>query len=74
MSLGCGKCGDVREDRLYGNVDGKLYCSECWKRAGRPWPKRRSDAQMAMLAEQKTREKMLKRGGPDRHLARNNKT
>jgi len=71
---GCDVCGDINDRRLYGVVDGKRFCSRCWKRAGSPFPKLRSDPEEARLAELATRERMTKRGGPDRHLVRNNRT
>lgn len=71
---GCDTCGSLDARRLYANVDGRRLCSGCWKKAGRPWPRRAADPNEAAATEQKVRERMLKRGGPDRHLARNNKT
>jgi hypothetical protein len=37
--MGCSKCGDLDERRLYALVDGRSLCLLCWKTAGRPWPR-----------------------------------
>lgn len=71
---GCSRCSEVAVWKLYAVVDGTRYCARCWRKAGRPWPRRASDPGAAHQAELRTRGKMLKRGGPDRHLARNNRT
>lgn len=67
----CPHWGD--EKRLYGNVDGSLVCVNCWKKAGRPWPRRAVSAVELATAEVKTREKMMKRGGNERYMARSGK-
>ncbi len=70
----CDECGSIDESRLYGTVDAKTYCSDCWRDAGRPWPRRKATMQETAAMEQQTRERMLKRGGTDRYRARSGKS
>lgn len=70
MSLGCDVCRSLDEGKLYGNVDGKWYCSDCWKKAGRPFPRRRPSMQELHDAELSARAKMSSRGGADRYRVR----
>lgn len=70
---GCDVCGQNDTLFLYANVDGKHYCLPCWKRAGKPWPRRLMDFEINEI-ESKTRTRMMKRGGPDRHLVRKGRT
>ncbi len=48
---GCDRCGRCDETRLYAVVDGTSYCSDCWKKAGRPWPRRRATPEEIAQAE-----------------------
>jgi hypothetical protein len=68
---GCDCCLDAREHGLYVRDDsGRMLCSACWVKAGRPWPRRPPTIVELHAAESATRERMLKRGGTDRHLVR----
>ncbi len=71
---GCDRCGRCDENRLYATVDGTSYCSECWRKAGRPWPRRRATVQEIAQAEINARGRMLKRGGNARHMVRSGKS
>jgi hypothetical protein len=68
---GCSHFQALDERRLYGVVDGYGYCSDCWKAAGRPFPKRPPGAFELEAQEIRNRDRMLARGGTDRHLVRN---
>lgn len=70
---GCDECGLVDDRKLFANVDGRCFCVTCWKRAGRPFPKRSMTAVELANAEVATRERMLKRGGNQKYMARSGK-
>ena len=63
----CEGCRAAR--RLFAVVRGRLLCAACWKAAGAPYL-RGNDPLQAFAQEQETRQRMLARGGTDRHLAR----
>lgn len=65
---GCEHYQVLEEGRLYGVVDGYGYCSDCWKAAGRPFPSRGVSPLELEQQEIRTRDRMLSRGGTDRHL------
>lgn len=67
---GCDQCGAHDEGRLYGCIDGVWFCSGCWKKAGRPFPKTRADMSTLHNAEVAARAKMSSRGGADRYRVR----
>ena len=66
----CDRCGDVSPGRLFVTVDGVVYCSACWRRAGRPFPRSIATVTELHEAEVVTRDRMLARGGAYRHLVR----
>lgn len=72
---GCDTCGVVYDGapKLFASIDGKAYCATCWKRAGRPWPKRKLTDVEVSNAEIRVRERMLKRGGNSKYMARSGK-
>ena len=85
----CDVCGVVYEGRrlnpdlsfapfgrtLFAVVDGKRYCSACWRAAGRPFPRRVvKQTEEVELVEAGIRRKMQDRGGLSRHLVRKGRT
>lgn len=84
---GCGTCGVIYEGRvldsafmelgrgrvLFVVVDEQRFCLDCWNEAGRPGARRYSDPVEAELQAQRSLERMMKRGGTHRHLARSGK-
>lgn len=70
---GCDVCGRCDENALYGDVDGKHYCSGCWKKAGKPFPRRIRTTQEIHEAEVSARDRMMMRGGADRYRVRSGK-
>lgn len=68
----CDSCNRIflEQGRLFVRVDGRWYCVECWRKAGRPWPRREATLDELHAAETATRERMLARGGAHRHLVR----
>lgn len=67
---GCDLCPASGEHKLYGLIDGVWFCSDCWKKAGRPFPKKRADMSTLHDAEVAARAKMSSRGGADRYRVR----
>jgi hypothetical protein len=68
----CDRCHEPRH--LFANWAGRLVCAECWHALGSPFPRRELTPQEMHAAEIATRERMLKRGGADRHLVRAGKS
>jgi hypothetical protein len=68
--VGCSRCGNFDERRLYALLDGQSLCSTCWKAALRPWPRHRANVGELHAAESATRDRMLARGGAHRHQVR----
>jgi hypothetical protein len=61
-------------DRFVVVVDRRRLCVTHWKLGGKPWATRPSDPLEAARQAQKTRERMMARGGTDRHLVRSGRT
>jgi hypothetical protein len=61
-------------DSFVAEVDGRRLCVAHWKLRGKPWPTRPSDPLEAARQAQKTRERMMARGGTSRHLVRSGRT
>jgi hypothetical protein len=71
---GCSFCGDCRDPGLYVRLGPAQHaCSDCWREMGQPGPMR-VDPRMIAAHEVRIRERMLARGGSDRHLVRSGKT
>lgn len=62
------------EGKLFAVVDGRRLCALHWVAAGRPWPRNIAPPAEVHKAELQTRERMLARGGTDRHLVRSGKS
>ena len=52
----------------------RSLCCGCWKRAGRPFPRKKLSELELHESELAMRAKMTARGGTDRHLVRAGKT
>lgn len=74
MIAGCDRCPESGENKLYGLIDGVWFCSACWKKAGRPFPKTKADVSTLHESEIATRAKMSSRGGADRYRVRAGKS
>jgi hypothetical protein len=62
-------------NRLFARVGKRRLCFVCWVVAGRPWPPPdNATPEELHQVELRTRERMLARGGTDRHLVRNGRT
>ena len=71
---GCSFCGDCRDPGLYVRLGPRTHaCKACWDERGQPGPMR-VDPALGAEHEARTRERMLSRGGTDRHLVRSGKT
>jgi hypothetical protein len=69
----CEEADELKRRRKYVEIDGRRMCAACWHRLGEPRSASAPTAIEAALVEAKTRERMLARGGADRHLARSGK-
>lgn len=69
----CYRCGSADPDQLFARVGGRwpFVCALCWHQIGCPWPRNLPTMEEVHEAEVHTRERMLARGGTDRHLVRN---
>lgn len=72
-------CDRCRQDfdlqtTLFAAVNGRVICSECWHRAGSPFPRREASVAEIHAAELAIRERMQARGGADRHMVRSGKS
>ena len=74
--VGCDFCDpDVpTRGRLFAEIGGRRFCSKHWFLAGHPWPRDLPTPDEVHLAEIRTRERMLARGGAFRHLVRSGKS
>lgn len=70
----CGRCLVVDDRRLYAPLRDGHVCSDCWKALGSPFPRAEASPSIIHEAELRTRERMVARGGTDRHLVRNGRT
>lgn len=73
---GCDRCEESDEQkrlRKYVQVDGRRMCARCWHALGCPSPRAVPTAVERTNQEIQIRERMLARGGTDRHLARSGK-
>lgn len=72
----CDVCppGTPTEGRLFAVVDDRRLCVAHWLAAGRPWLRGTATSLEVHEAELRTREAMLRRGGPDRYMARSGRT
>ncbi len=71
----CYRCGTARSDQLFARVGGlwPIVCATCWHLLGCPWPRNPPTMADVEEAEQRTRVRMIARGGTDRHLVRSGK-
>jgi hypothetical protein len=66
------RCPGLGEDSLLVATTKGRLCAPCWKRAGRPGaPPATMQQEAAAVVE--TRDRMLARGGTDRHMVRSGK-
>lgn len=66
----CGRCDTIDDRRLYAPFRDGYLCAPCWHALGRPFPRSEAAAELVHEAELRTRERMLARGGADRHIVR----
>ena len=73
QTTACPSCGDDSTE-LRVPVDGQQACLRCvHELKARPRPVRMTPEQI-LAAENATRDKMTRRGGPDRHMVRSGRT
>lgn len=72
----CYRCGSADPDKLYAHAGAPwgVLCADCWHRVGCPFPRHVATAQESHETEERTRDRMLARGGTDRHLVRSGRT
>lgn len=64
----CGRCD--RPALLLARIGGRAICAYCWWDLGKPWPREKASPEEIHAAELAARERMLRRGGTDRHMVR----
>lgn len=72
----CYRCGSADPDKLYARAGAPwgVLCATCWNYVGCPWPRHVATAQEAHETEERTRERMLARGGHDRYAVKVGRT
>lgn len=68
---GCARCGSLDDRKLYANAGKRgTFCAECWHLLGCPFPQDHAAPIELEAQEMATKQRMLARGGADRHLVR----